>query len=384
MNRRSNLRFFLPALAATVLATLAAGLAGCNRDETPDETATSESTSATPPAATLPPGTASPATPAPGTVPGQPGTVTPASPPLDPSQLPAVVARINGQEIKKDKLIARAEGMRTQLAQRQGIDAPLTAELYREILDGMIAHDLLLQEAKQKGITITDAEADRMMQGFKRQFPSQEVFEKQLAANKMTEADLKAKMRNDDDSKVNKLIETVILPTVQVSEPEARAFYDQNLQRMKTPPRVHVRHILIGVAPQAPAADREAAKKKADSLLEQLENGGDFAQLAAQNSNDPGSAQRGGDLSWVVPSQTPPPFEAAAFALKKPNDLSKVVQTSFGYHIIQLVERQEEQTVPFEKAKNRIGQMLRDEKVKGALRAHVDQLKVKGKVETYL
>ncbi len=383
MTRRSTFRFFFPGLAIASLALLAAvllvvGLSGCNREETPAETQTSESTDAPPPAAPPAPAGTSPATP------GQPGMAAQAEQALDPAKIPAVVARCNGQEIKKDKLLARAEALRGLRAQRQGIEAPMSLEFYREILDGLIAHDLLLQEAKQKGIQISDAEAEQMMQGFKSQFPSREEFEKQLAAGKMTEAGLKAQMKNDDDSRVNKLVETTIVPTVKVTEPEARAFYDQNLSRMKTPPRVHVRHILIGVAPKAPAADREAAKKKADDLLAQLQGGGDFAQLAAQNSNDPGSAQRGGDLSWIVPGQTVPPFEAAAFGLKKPNDLSKVVQTGYGYHVIQLVERQEEQTVPFEQAKGRIGMMLRDEKVKQALRVHVEQLRTKAKVETFL
>jgi peptidyl-prolyl cis-trans isomerase C len=274
--------------------------------------------------------------------------------------------------------------MRVQLARARGVQVPPSAGFYREILDGIVAHQLLLQEAKTLGITITEAEADQMMLGFKSQFPSQEAFQKQLEANKITEAELRKRMLEDADSKVNKLVQTRIAPSVQVSDADARAFYDQNQQRMKTPPRVHVRHILIAVAPQASATDREAAHKKAQDLLQQLENGGDFAQLAAQNSNDTGSAARGGDLSWVQPGQMVPTFEKAAFALQQPNDLSPVVQTRFGFHIIQLVERQESQVVPFEQAKGRLEVMLRDEKVKQALRSHVQGLKAKAKVETYI
>jgi len=370
-------------------ALLALGLAGCNRDEKPAETqAQDQAQSGTPaPGSPAPapgaPGTTAPGTqaPAPGAAPGQ----TPqAGPPADASKLPAVVARCNGQEIKKEELEAHAQQMRMQLARSQGVQVPLSAAFYREILDGIIAHQLLLDEAKQRGISISDAEAGQMLQAFKSQFPSQEVFQKQLAANKITEEELRRRMRDDADAKVNKLIEKTIVPTVQVSEADARAFYDKNQERMKTPPRVHVRHILIAVAPKALATDREAARKKTEDLLEQLKNGGDFAQLAAQNSNDSGTATRGGDLSWVTPGQMVPPFEKAAFALKQPNELSPVVETRFGYHILQLVERQEAQTVPFEQAKNRLGVMLREQKVKEALRAHVEELKTKAKVETYI
>lgn len=383
MIRRSTSALFLPTLA---VALLASGLAGCNRDETPAETQTTDQAQTGEPVPGTPASPGSPApgapAPAPGAVPGQP---TPqAAKPVDPAQLPAVVARCNGQDIKKEELVGRMQEMRVQLAQTRGVQVPPSAEFYREILDGLIAHKLLLQESKDLGITISDAEAEQMMRGFKSQFPSQEVFEKQLAANKMTEADLRKKMRDDPDTKVNKLIETRIATAVKVSEADARAFYDKNQQRMKTPPQVHVRHILIATSQQATAADRQKARAKADDLLAQLKKGGDFAQLAAQNSDDPGSKMRGGDLSWVQPGQTVPPFEKAAFALKNPNDLSPVVETGYGYHIIQLLESKGAETVPFDQAKGRLGQMLRDQKVKEALRAHVDQLKANGKVETFI
>jgi peptidyl-prolyl cis-trans isomerase C len=368
MTRRSKL--FLPTLALALLAT---GLVGCNRNEEEAATPAGDQAQTGTPAPGTPaaPGTATPGTQAPGTAPGQQPQ---AAPPMDPNQLPAVVAKVNGKEIKKEDLVERAQGMRAQLAQARGVQVPLNEAFYREILDGIIAHHLLLQEATQKGISITDAEVEQQLAQLKKQFPSQEVYQKQLAANKMTEADLKKQMRGDDN-KVNKLIETTIVPTVQVSEADARAFYDQNQERMKTPPRAHVRHILIAVPPQAPAADREAARKK---------DGGDFAQLAAQNSNDPGSAARGGDLSWITPGQMVPAFEKAAFALKQPSEISPVVETRFGYHIIQLAEREEGQTVPFEQAKNRIGAMLQERKAQEAVRAHVQELKSKAKVETFI
>jgi peptidyl-prolyl cis-trans isomerase C len=377
MTRRSK-PLLLPALA---FACLAAGLAGCNRDEQPAETQDQDQARSAVPA----PG--SPSTPAPGTpapVPSHPpGQPPEAAQPVDPNQFPAVVARINGKEIKREELVDRAQTMRAVLARTRGVQVPLNSEYYRGVLDGMITHHLLLAEAKTLGISITDAEAEQMLRGVKSQFPDEEVFQKQLAANNTTEAELRKKMQ-DDDSKVNKLIETRIVSSVQVSEAEARAFYDQNQARMKTTPGVHVRHILIGATPQTPAADRQKAREKAEDLLAQLKNGGDFAQLAAQNSDDPASKARGGDLSWVTPGQAPPNFEKAAFALKQPNDLSPVVETRFGYHIIQLVERKEAQAVPFEQAKREIGLRLRDEKAKEAIRAHVQELKSKGKVEIYI
>lgn len=377
MIRRSK-SLLPPALALALLTT---GLAGCKKiDESAEEAQTGEAQTGeqAPGAAATTPGT-----PAPG-APGQPGAAPSpeAVKPVDPNQLPAVVARVNGEEIKKEELVEQAREMQQQLARMQGVQAPLNAAFYNDVLNSMVSNRLLLQEAKSLGLTFTDAEIDAEMQKIKSGFPNEQAFKQQLAASNVTEADLRSQMRSAGT--VDKLIRTRIAPTIKVSEADARAFYDQNQERMKRPPQVHLRHILIKAEPNAPAADRQQARQKAEDLLAQIKNGGDFAALAAANSDDPGSKSRGGDLSWVTPGQTVPSFEKAAFALKNPNDLSPVVETRFGFHVIQLLERREEQTVPFEQAKNRIGQMLHQQQGEEKLRAHVEELRSKGKVETYL
>src|SRR6185503_18555968 len=103
--------------------------------------------------------------------------------------------------------------------------------------------------------------------------------------------------------------------------------------------RLHLRHILVGANAKTSPADRQKARQKAEDLLKRLKAGEDFAQLAMANSDDTGSKLKGGDLGWVTRGQTPPSFEKAAFALAKPNDLSPVVESPFGFQIVQLLER---------------------------------------------
>lgn len=378
MTRRSRPSLLLPVLALALLT----GLAGCKKiDEQDAETPQGQEQAQTGTPATGAEAPATAGSPLPGGAPGQPPSPE-AAKPVDPNQLPAVVARVNGEEIKKDELVQHAQEMQQQIARVRGIQAPLNSEFYREALNGMVANRLLLQEAKTLGLAVTEAEIDAQMNELKARFPSPEVFKQQLAQSKVTEADLRKQMRSAGT--VEKLIRTKIVPTVTVSDADARAFYDKNQERMKNPPRVHLRHILIKAEPNTPAAERQAARAKAEDLLTQIKNGGDFAALAAANSDDPGSKSQGGDLSWVTPGQTVPGFEKAAFALKNPNDLSPVVETRFGFHIIQLLEREEGQIVPFEQAKGQISQMLRQQQGENKLRAHVDELKAKAKVETYL
>lgn len=128
-----------------------------------------------------------------------------------------------------------------------------------------------------------------------------------------------------------------IKPGITVSEDELRKYYAENESRYTTPEERRASHILVKADRSAPAAEREKAKAKATALLAELRKApGRFAELAKKSSDDPGSAEKGGDLDFFGRGAMTPPFEAAAFALK-PGEISDVVETDFGYHIIQLV-----------------------------------------------
>jgi peptidyl-prolyl cis-trans isomerase C len=351
---------------------LLAGLAGCNRPEEGETTGEAGQTTA---AEGQTPGTPA----APSHTPGAPQAQ---SKPVDTAAIPEVVARVNGQEIKKAELMERCQDMQTQLAQTQGVQAPLNEAFYRRVLDSMIANALLMQEAKAEGITVPDAQIDQQINLLKSRFPSPEAFQKELANRKVTEQELRDEMRRVGT--VQKLVQTKVLAGINVTDQAAKTFYDQNQDKMKQPARRHLRHILIGIAPNAAPAEKQKAREKAEGVLKRIQGGEDFAKLASENSDDPGSKTRGGDLSWVTPGQTVPPFDKAAFALKQPNDISPVVETEYGYHIIQLLETQEPSVVPFEMAKGQIVQFLQQQQTQERLRAHVEGLKSKAKVETYL
>lgn len=123
---------------------------------------------------------------------------------------------------------------------------------------------------------------------------------------------------------------------VAVSDADIKSYYDQNAQRYATPEQRRASHILIAVNKNAPDADKAAAKAKAEQLLQQArKNPGDFAKLAKASSQDPGSAERGGDLGFFGKGMMVKPFEDAAFGLKQ-GEMSELVQSDFGFHIIQV------------------------------------------------
>ncbi|HEX6902828.1 MAG TPA: peptidylprolyl isomerase [Thermoanaerobaculia bacterium] len=364
------------------LVLLLAGLTACKKSDTetpPAETETSTSAPAQPGQA------ATPAAPGAGTTapPGVPPEILQeaAQQPLSPEKMPEVVAKVNGQEIHKKELLAGAQLVQIQEA-RQGRQINPSANFYRQVLNELIAISLLTQDAKAQGVKATELEVQQFISSRKQSFPNEEAYKQALAKSGMTEDALRAQAR--EQLAVQKYVRTKLVQNVNVSDQATREFYEKNKAQISQPERVHVRHILIGAKADAPAADKENARKKAEDLLQRIKGGEDFAKLAQENSDDPGSKPRGGDLPPFARGQMVPTFEAAAFALQKPNDLSPVVESPFGYHIIQFLERQQASTIPYEQVKERLQAMLKNQQSQQVVAARVRDLRTKGKVEVFI
>jgi peptidyl-prolyl cis-trans isomerase D len=129
-----------------------------------------------------------------------------------------------------------------------------------------------------------------------------------------------------------------IRKTITLNPDEVKTYFDQNAQRLAGNEERRASHILIAAPKTASAADRQAAKAKADTLLAEVQKTPDsFADVAKKNSQDPGSAVNGGDLDFFGKGSMVKPFEEAAFSMKK-GDISPVVETEFGYHIIRVTD----------------------------------------------
>lgn len=137
------------------------------------------------------------------------------------------------------------------------------------------------------------------------------------------------------------------LPDPKAAQANARAYYQANPDAFKAPATAHVRHILI-------EGDTPEAKAKAEKLAAQLKAGGDFEKLAKANSDDKGSAAKGGDLGDAKAGRFVEPFERALDALKTKGEISAPTKTDFGWHIIQLVERKPARVLPFEEVEQRL------------------------------
>jgi len=159
----------------------------------------------------------------------------------------------------------------------------------------------------------------------------------------------------------------------QVTDAEVQQYYNQHLSDYKVDDQVKVRHILIKVDPNADAKADAAAKQKAEDILKQLRSGGNFEELAKKYSDDPGSKDQGGELGFIKHGVTVPEFEKAAFALQ-PGQISDLVRTKFGYHIIQTEEKQAAHTRPLDEVKPTIVSVLTRQKEGQAQQAFAQQL----------
>ncbi len=144
-----------------------------------------------------------------------------------------------------------------------------------------------------------------------------------------------------------------IIEKVTVSDKEAEDYYGKNKKVFEKPERVRARHILILVKQGAGDDEKKAAKKKAEGLLDRVRKGEDFAKLAGEFSDDPGSKQKGGDLGFFQRNSMIPEFDKAAFALE-PGGISGIVETSFGYHIIKVEEKKKAEIPPYETIKEEV------------------------------
>jgi len=167
--------------------------------------------------------------------------------------------------------------------------------------------------------------------------------------------------------------EEKIAATITVPEAELRRDYEANKDSFRTPERVKVRHILLKTT-EKPQDEVPKIRAKAEDLLKQLKAGADFATLAKKYSEDTGSAAKGGDLDWVARGQTVPNFERTAFSLA-PKQLSGIVQTEYGFHIIQVMEKQEARLKSFEEAKESLASERKKQTVFDRMQALSDEMR---------
>ncbi len=295
-----------------------------------------------------------------------------------PAQLPDVLARVNGQDVTRidfDRLVKNME-----MSAGQPVPADRRDEVLRKALDQLVTYTVLSQEIKARNVTVTDADVEGNVKQMQAQFQTEQEFQKALAARGMTVEKLRADARIDLG--INKMMEAEISTVPGPSDAQVREFYDKNPDKFTQGEAVRASHILIKAEESADAATKAKARAKAESLLKQVKAGSDFATLAKNNSDD-GSKEQGGDLDFFTKETMVPPFSEAAFALK-PGEVSGIVTTQFGYHIIKVTDRRGASAAPFEQVAPRVRDFLAQQHKQEKAQSIIDGLKKKAKIEVLI
>jgi peptidyl-prolyl cis-trans isomerase C len=367
--------FVRPLIGVLTLAVAA----GCNRQPAAAASQTQGAAPASAAAAKPAAGQAAAGQPA-GAQAAAPGApAEPEKPKPVPAVLPQVCATIDGQPVGRSELesaVKEAEARAGRAVPAEERDA-----VYRGLLDRVILYKLLASEAKVRGIAVTPEELTERVTAIKKQVGGDAEFQKELVKRKLTVAQFTEDQRREILNA--KTIEAEVAPKLAVTPQELDTYYQQNPESFKEPEQVRASHILISVAQDATAEAKQAARAEADGLLKRAKGGEDFAALAKAHSKDPGSAAVGGDLNFFPKEQMVPEFSNAAWALK-PGEISDVVQSQFGYHIIKLTDRRAGRTVPLADVRDRLEGFLKQRKQQELIQQYLLGLKTKYRVEVLL
>ncbi len=235
-----------------------------------------------------------------------------------------------------------------------------------QAVDQLIVERLLDKEAAKQNVSVTDSDYDAEIAKIKEQNGWDDAtFTSQLESAGFTLDELKEQMK--PQLVLTKLVE----PQIQVTDEELQKYYDENKAQFETPEQVKASHILV------------ETKAEADDLLAQIKGGADFAELAKAHSKDPGSGAQGGDLGFFGKGQMVAPFEEAAFALEI-GEVSEVVESEHGFHIIKLTDKKAAATATFEEKKEEIRETVFQQKLGERTTTYVEELRSAAKIENSL
>lgn len=238
-----------------------------------------------------------------------------------------IVASVNGEGIGKEELYqAMMEG--------NG----------REILDQLILERLVMQEGEELGIAVSEAEIDTELNRVVEESfgGDMEQFRQALLNYGISEENVRERIR------IEQILKKIAEGRLEITDEDIEAYFTANKNAFGTPEQIEARHILL------------TTREEAEAMMLRLDGGGDFAELAKEYSQDTASAEQGGALGFFTRGKMVPEFDEAAFKLA-PGQRSGIVETSFGFHIIEVLNRQEAKEVTFTEVSDAVRERMTEE-----------------------
>lgn len=316
------------------------------------------------------------------------------------------IIKVNGQSITQgqfDESFNKSAqgGMMSQLGIniKDGKNNFLYYLIKDKVVNELVVKELLNQEMEKRGIKVSNEDVDNALKEIVEKVGSKEQLNELLKQNGISSSQFRKDLT--EEVKMKKLAKE--LGDSSVSDADAKKYYNENIKQFKYPEKVRASHILISVNPQEIeeiiTSDKENAgiskeeikkkvdaeiaskKAKADKLLaDAKKDPSQFAKLAKENSDDTTTAVKGGDLGFFAAQEMVPEFSQAAFSMK-PNTISNIVKSAYGYHIIMVTDRMAAGQQPFEKVKNDIKGFMENQKQLEAIDNLVESLKKNATIE---
>lgn len=282
-----------------------------------------------------------------------------------------VAATINGEDVYVEDIEAELDAIKEEFPQMfEGVDGEARElDFRRRILDNMVTNLLVTQAAEEQGIEVADEDVDAAVDELRKDFPDETSFEQSLADVNMTLEELRGQVREQLQTQA---ILDMVSEDLDITAADVEEYYESNESQFSEQAARRAAHILFA------ADDKETAER----VLEDVRGGADFESVAEQYSIDPASAERGGDLGWPsTPYVTE--FQEALDELAV-GDVSDLVESVFGWHIITVLDEREERVRTLDEARDEIELILQQQRQADAFQQFIDGLYESAEIEYFI
>ncbi|MBT5470586.1 MAG: hypothetical protein HOK41_08275 [Nitrospina sp.] len=306
-------------------------------------------------------------------------------------EIPKLVARVNGVEIESKYIEFRLN----QISRK--VNRPLTVQektsIVKDLIEKEVVRELVNQQGKKENLEIDNELIEKELAALRATYSSEEEFNTALTARNINLEDIKKSMQIDINAR--QLLNEQIKGKITIADNEVKKYYDDNKPKFVRPEAYHTRHILAAYFPPEALRNQtikelqknkeyfaRLAEEKIDKVVDELKKGADFEELAKTHSDDESSRDNGGDLDFIYKGVFEASFDEAAGKLK-PGETSGKIQTRFGFHVIQLIDKKPSETATFDEMKPGIQKHLFMEEAKKQVAAYVEKLRQTAKIETF-
>ena len=292
---------------------------------------------------------------------------------IDPETAKKVVAQVGDKKITEMEVQRYMKVLLPMNYYHRTLTDEKKKEIRKKAIDYLINRELLYYEAKKKGIKISEKQIDKLMEELEKRYKSKKNLEKLLKQTGLSLEQFREELRKR--LAIDKLLKDHV--SVKITDKELKEYYEKNKYKFKEPEALKIRYIYIKVDPSKPKG-RQIARERAEKAYKEIKEGKDFGDVAYRYSDDL-SRIKGGELGFVHKGRFEKPVEDVIYKLKV-GEVSPLIETELGFHIVKIEAKRESRVVPFEKIKEKLKKELTEKYQKEKYEALLEDAKKELKV----